>query len=223
MVESLQIGFLGGIVANTKRSGFGSTLVIAVLLVVVAVAVGVGLARYGERLPLIGPIIEPTQSSDAMVLEVQRMNELATAQMTAEVVVPKEQSVRFFSQPLPEFLAGEKILLIARGEVEAGINLDELEEDDVEIREQRVTITLPEVRILETNLIEEETRLYDVDRGVLSRGDYSLVDQARLEAVDKVEQAARDENLREQAKDNAEDSIRSFITSLGYEEVVFTS
>jgi hypothetical protein len=39
--------------------------------------------------------------------------------------------------------------------------------------------------------------------------------------VDRIERAARDEDILDQAEQNAEDSIRAFVTSLGFKEVQF--
>lgn len=206
--------------AKITRGGFGTTLVWAVCFVVLALIAAIGLARYADRIPIIGSIVEP-QTSDTVVLGVRRLNELATAEMTAQVVVEKEENVRIFMQPVPEFLTGETILLIARGEVEAGVDLDELGQDDVKVEEETVTITLPEARILDSSLVEEKTELYDHDRGLLIRGDYTLVEEARREAINEIEKVARDEDLVGKAQNNAEDSIRAFVQSLGYDEVVF--
>jgi hypothetical protein len=152
---------------------------------------------------------------------IRRLNELATAKMTAQVVVPKEETVRIFGQNMPEFLVGQKVLLIARGEVEAGIDLDELHQEDVKVHGKKVTINLPEAQILDASLDEDKTRLYDWDRGILIKGDYTLVEEARREAVDRIEAAAKDDDIVEKAQNNAEDSIREFLTSLGYEKVEF--
>ena len=67
------------------------------------------------------------------MLGVRRLNELATAQMTAQVIVEKKENARILTQELPEWLTGQKVLLVARREVKAGINLDELGQDDVHV------------------------------------------------------------------------------------------
>jgi len=46
--------------------------------------------------------------------------------------------------------------------------------------------------------------------------------EARREAIDRIEAAAQDEDIVGKAQNNAEDSIRQFLISLGYKEVVFT-
>jgi hypothetical protein len=201
---------------------FGSTLVWALLLVVAALAAGIGLARYGDRVPWLADLMgDPTQTTETTVLGIRRLNELATAEMSAQVVVTEQKDVRIFSQPLPRFLTGQEVLLIAKGEVEAGIDLDELRGDDVRVDGKKVTIALPKARILDTSLNEEKTKLYDWDRGVLIKGDYFLVEEARQDAVDEIERTAREDDLVDKAQSNAEDGIRGFLTSLGYKKIAF--
>ncbi len=210
--------------AKIGRGGFATTLVLALLLVVLSLAAGLGIARYGDRIPWLANLMgEPTQTSESVVLGVQRLNELATAKQVIQVIIPKEENIRILQQPLPEFLTGEKILLVAVGDVEAGINLDELGEDDVRVEEKKVTIDLPEARILGSSLDEDKTELYDRDRGLLKiRGNDTLLEDARRDAEDTMVGVARENDIIEQARNNAEDSIRVLVNSLGYEEVVFT-
>jgi Protein of unknown function (DUF4230) len=53
-------------------------------------------------------------------------------------------------------------------------------------------------------------------------GDDALIEEARRHAVDEIQESAENNVIIEQAQTNAEDSLRAFVTSLGYEEVVFT-
>ena len=48
-----------------------------------------------------------------------------------------------------------------------------------------------------------------------------LVEEARAEAESRVEGAARENGILDTAETNAEESIRAFVTSLGFEEVRF--
>ncbi len=209
--------------AGVVRGRLGSTLLWVVSLVILALVAAIGLAKYGSQIPVVGPLLEPTDEPVIVVQRVKRLNELATAEMTAQVVVTEErEDARIFFQRVPRFLVGEEVLLIVGGEVEAGIDLDELGEDDVRVEDKKVTLNLPEARLLDTTLDEEKTRLYVLQRGVLTRGDYSLVEEARRSAIDEIEKAAQEADLVEKAQDNAEGSIREFLISLGYEELVFT-
>jgi hypothetical protein len=120
--------------------------------------------------------------------------------------------------------SGERVLLVAVGEVEAGVDLANMGEEDVQIDGDRVTIRLPEPEILSASLDEDETGVYDRDFGPLNfRPDDELVEEARDEAVERIEEAARGNGILDSARRNAEDSIRAFITTLGFEEVEFVS
>ena len=113
-------------------------------------------------------------------------------------------------------------MLIAVGEVEAGVDLSALDEDDVRMEGETVTIRLPEPEIFSASLDEDETDAYDREFGPLNlRPDDELVEEARAEAESRVAEAARENGILDVAETNAEESIRAFVTSLGFEEVRF--
>ena len=197
------------------RSRFGTTLILSLLLVIVSVAAGAGLVYL---------IWNPTQPDEPAVVEgIQRLNELATVKYTTQVLVTEEENAEIFRQPLPEFLTGEKVLLVAVGEVEAGVDLDELGPEDVRVTGDTAYIDLPAARILDSSLDENKTKVYDRDRGVLKlRGNDDLIEEARREAEHRMVEAARENDILIKAPDNAEASISTLVTSLGYDEVRFT-
>jgi Protein of unknown function (DUF4230) len=208
-----------------KGGGLGTTLVLALVIVVVGVGLGVALSTQGfmERLPVIGPLFyeeEPAQTTTGPVVVegVQDLNRLATIRWRESVIVTRESG----GTELERFLAGEKVLLVATGDVEAGVDLASLGRDDVKVNGETVTIRLPEPEILSVSLDEQKTGVYDRDFGPLNlHPDDDLVEQARAAAVDRIEQAARDEDILDQAEQNTEDSIRAFVSTLGFEEVRF--
>jgi hypothetical protein len=179
-----------------KRSGgLGTTLVLALAIVVLSAAIGVGLSRYGYALPVVGWLFESPSTTTAgpVVVEgIQDLDQLATVRWKESVIVSRESG----GTELERIFSGEKVLLIATGNVEAGVNLAELGRD--------------------------ETRVYDRDFGLLNiNPDDELVEEARDAALDRIEEAARDEDILDQAEQNAQDSIRAFVTSLGFEKVEF--
>jgi hypothetical protein len=208
-----------------RGGGFGTTLILAFVIVLVSVALGIGISRFDfmERVPLVGPFLfeeEPAQTTTAPVVVegIQDLNRLATVRWRESVIVTRESGGTDFEQ----LLAGEKVLLVAAGDVEAGVDLASLDRNDVRVSGETVTIRLPEPEILSVSLDEEKTRVYDRDFGPLNlRPDDDLVEQARAAALDRIEQAARDEDILAQADQNAENGIGAFVTSLGFEEVRF--
>ena len=212
---------------DRKGGGFGSTLVMALLIVVLSVALGVGINRFDfmARIPVVGPFIfeeQParTTTRPVAVEGIRELNQLATVRMTESVLITRESG----GTGLGRIFSGERVLLVAVGEVEAGVDLANMGEEDVQIDGDRVTIRLPEPEILSTSLDEDETSVYDRDFGPLNfRPDDELVEEARDEAVKRVEEAARENDVLDSARRNAEDSIRAFVTTLGFEEVEFDS
>ena len=207
---------------SKKNSGIWTTLVLAVLIVVLAIAGGIGLARYGSSLPMVGWLFgegQPQTTTSPVVVEgVRKLDRLATVRSTQSVVVTKETG----GTELRRFLTGEKVLLVAVGDVEAGVDLSSIGEGDVRVEENSVKIRLPDPEVFSVSLDEDKTRVYDRDQGVLNlRPDDALVEEARRDATDELQSAARKNDILKTAEQNAEDSIRAFVTTLGFEKVRF--
>lgn len=205
-----------------KVGGLGTTLVLALVIVVLAVTLGVGLARYGSTLPLVGQLLgekPPRTTTGPVVVEgIQELDQLATVRWTESVPVTRESG----GDILDRLFSGEKVLLIATGNVEAGVDLGDIGKDDVSVNGETVTIDLPEPEIFSASLDEETTRVYDRDMSPLNiHPDDDLVEEARLRAEGKVEDAALENGILDAAGRNAEDGIRAFVTTLGFEEVRF--
>jgi hypothetical protein len=196
-----------------------------------AAALGIGLARYGGELPIVGPIFggpDTTTTSEVSVVDIQNLENLTTIRWIGQVVVTEEAEPGRIESLADNFgvdtsaFTGESVIVLANGEVEAGVNLEELGENDVRVNEDTVTINLPEPEIFSSSLDEGRTGVYDRDRGIfVYRGDDSLIEDARLEAVGEIENAAEESDILAQANTNAEDTIHAFVEALGFEEVNF--
>jgi len=208
-----------------KGSGLGTTLVLALIIVVLSVALGIGIGNFGfmERIPVVGPFLfekEPSRTTTGPVVVegIRDLDQLATVRWRESVIITRETG----GTELEQLVSGERVLLVATGDVEAGVNLADLEGDDVRVDGETVTIRLPEPEILSVSLDEDETGVYDRDLGLLNiRPDDDLVEEARERALLEVEGAARENGILDYAEGNAEDSLRAFVTTLGFEEVRF--
>jgi hypothetical protein len=208
-----------------KGGGFATTLVLALVIVVLSVGLGIGISRFdfAERMPLIGPLLQErparTTTSPVVVDGVRELDQLATVRVTESILVTRESGSE---NALDRLFSGEKVLLVATGDVEAGVDLSEVGEDDVRVEGETVTIRLPEPEVLSASLDEEKTRVYDRDYGPLNlRPDDDLVEEARAEAEERIEAAARENGVLKTAETNAEGSIGAFVRALGFEEVRF--
>jgi hypothetical protein len=207
-----------------KGGGLGTTLVLALVIVCVSVGLGIGISRFDfmERVPVLGSLLEekpPRTTTGPVVVEgIQELDQLATVRWTESVPVTRESG----GDALERLFSGEKVLLIATGEVEAGVNLADIGKDDVSVNGDSVTIKLPEPEILSASLDEEKTHVYDRDFSPLNvRPDDDLVEKARAQALVKIKGAALENEILDTAEQNAENSIRAFVTTLGFEKVRF--
>ncbi len=214
-----------------RGSSAGKVLVLTAIVMLLAAALGIGLARYGGELPIIGPIFggpDTTTTSEVFVQEIQDLENLTTIRWLGSVVVTEEAEPGRIQNLADSFgldtsaFTGESVIVTATGEVEAGVNLEELDESDVRVNEDTVTINLPEPEIFSSSLDEERTGVYDRDRGIFVYGaNDEVVEEARRGALAEIEDAAEESDILAQANTNAEDSIRAFVTTLGFEEVRF--
>ena len=206
-----------------KASGMGATLVLVLVIVLISMGLGIGMSRFGfmQGLPFVRPLLEerPARTTGPVVVEgVRKLDQLATVRWTESVPVTRQSG----GDVLERLFSGEKVLVIATGEVEAGVNLADVDKDDVRVEGDTVTMRLPEPEILSSSLVEEKTRVYDRDFSPLNvRPDDDLVEEARARAVEKLEGTARENGILATAETNAKDSIRAFVTTLGFEEVRF--
>ena len=207
-----------------RGSGLGTTLVLALVIVLVSVGLGLGISRFDfmRAVHILGPLLEEkparTTTGPVLVEGVRGLDQLATVRWTESVPVTRQSG----GDVLDRLFSGEEVLVIATGEVEAGVDLSEIGKEDVRVEGDTVTMLLPEPEILSSSLDEEKTRVYDRDFSPLNvRPDDDLVEEARARAIEKVEETALENGILQTAEANAEDSIRAFVTTLGVEEVRF--
>lgn len=151
-------------------------------------------------------------SSQTVIKELRSLSRLETASFTIEKVIDAGTSGNAFQQ----FLYGDQILLIAHGQIIAGIDLSKLGDNDVSISKQTIKLKLPAPEILVTTLDNGQTRVYDRRQGLLSKGDKNLESNARRVAVDTITDAACKGNILQNAGDNAKKQLTAFLKALGF-------
>ena len=101
---------------------------------------------------------------------------------------------------LPNFLAGDKLLLVAHGEVIAGIDLGQFKAGDVQVNGDAVHVRLPAAQILTTRIDNGRTRVYSRTTGLLVATDPNLESEVRQTAEQQIAQAALDDGILEKAR-----------------------
>lgn len=116
---------------------------------------------------------------------------------------------------------GQRLLLVAHGRIVAGVDLSDVQRADVQVVGQRVIVHLPEPQILGVSLIEDNTYVYDYEKGIFEPYDANLEAEARRQAVREFERTALANGILSDARRAAEWEVQRLLLLLGYESVTF--
>jgi hypothetical protein len=156
-------------------------------------------------------------SQPTVVDRIQRLQRLETVIYTMDKLVTgaKENPV------LPNFLAGDRLLMLVHGEVVAGIDFSNLKPGDVHVEGKRIHLRLPAPQLFSTRIDSAKTRVYSRQTGLLVPTDPNLETQVRQEAERQLQEAAMADGILRNAQQNATSTITSLLQGLGFESIDF--
>lgn len=207
------------VVVKGRRGGFFSF------------ALGAGVfVGAGMFLALLIPSLNPfgtkeiDRSQPAVLKSIEKLSEFRAATANLQVVVDLEQDANL----LPSFIKGEKVLFVAAGRVDAGVDFSKLKGSSVKVSKDRKTVdlTLPLPKLSGADLDLERSRIYDRDRGIVDRvesifEDSPTSDQELYVLAERklVEAAREDPALLKAAQDNTRGMLLNLLTALGFKTV----
>lgn len=153
----------------------------------------------------------------AVIKEMQALNKIETASFTIEKIIEGGREGNAFQK----VLFGDKILLIAHGNVVAGFDLSKIQTTDVTANGTQLRVKLPAPEILYSRIDNEQTKVYDRKLGLLTKGSTTLESEARLAAEISIREAACTGGIFNQATTNVKQQLGILFLSLGFTEVVF--
>jgi len=154
-------------------------------------------------------------SQPAIVAKIQQLQRLETVAYTTDKIVEGDRA----SLILPDFLAGDKLLLVAHGEVIAGIDLSRLKNSDVVISGKNIHVHLPEAEVFSAHLDSAQTRVYSRTTGLLVAADENLESEVRQKAEQQIRDGALADGILKKAQQNAQSTVKSMLWGLGFENV----
>jgi Protein of unknown function (DUF4230) len=154
-------------------------------------------------------------SSPSVVEKIRQLSRLETVVYSLDKIVEGERDSAY----LPDFLVGDKLLLIAHGEVIAGVDLSQLHPGDVSVKGDSVQVRLPAAQVFATRIDNGRTKVYSRITGMLVNPDLNLESQARLAAEQQIAQAALDDGILVKATQNARTSVTALLYGLGFHKV----
>ncbi|TFE04205.1 DUF4230 domain-containing protein [Jeotgalibacillus salarius] len=195
----------------------------SILIGILFLAIIVGLSIFGYVF-IAGDNKE--ENSETFVEQVRDMNALATSQAFIKTVVEQTDN-QLFGQDINVNLPGtqRKLLLIVPGTVLAGVDLEQLTEDDIEVNEEERTIslTLPRASLLqEPSLRMDEVEAFSVEGIFRSNVNWEEGFEIAAEAQTLMEQEAIEQGVLIQAEENAARALTEFFEYAGYDaEITF--
>jgi hypothetical protein len=205
-----------------RGSGTFYSLVLVLLLGAACTGVFVHQARQGIAGRLASMITgRPLNvvSAPMVVEKVQRLNRLETVVYSLDTVVEGDKP----SAILPDALAGDRLLMIVHGQTIAGIDMNQLKPEDVQITEgageRSIKLVLPPSQVFVTTIDNAHTRVYSRDTGIFVSADPNLESETRTKAQEQLQQAALTDGILDAASKNARATVTAMLEGLGFEHV----
>jgi Protein of unknown function (DUF4230) len=186
---------------------------------IVVLLVAVLIHRDAERVTM--ALTKPQEDIldlSLVVNQIRGLNRLETAAMRVTHVGTISQSYTL----IPNLLAGDELTLYSVGDVIAGVDLAQLQPDDIR-REPNgaIVIHLPAASILVSRLDNRQTHIVSRRTGIFRRADQQLEARGRQYAEISIRNEAVHRGILTLAQQNAEQRIAILARSLGAKAVVF--
>ena len=167
------------------------------------------------------PVEPKIENSSTIVQQIRDIQELATTVQTMETIVPVSADRKLGDIPV----ATTRLLYIARGEIKAGVDLNELTNADIKVSNNSLEINLPPAKILDSKIDVNHSRVYDYDRGFLNLGPDvapQLQTLAQRKTLVDIVNTACNEGILEEANDKAKQTIGQLLINTGYQVKIET-
>jgi hypothetical protein len=165
------------------------------------------------------------RSQPVLLKSLERLSEYRAVSANLQVVVDVEKDAKF----LPDFISGERTLLVAAGNVDAQVDFSHLKGDSIVINSDRTaaTINVPRATLSEARLDLERTQVFDRKRGLFDRvgdafGDGGADGERQLLALAqrKLASAAKDDpTILAAAERNTRSMLEGLLHGLGFTTV----
>ena len=169
-------------------------------------------------LPSLQHLLRGTRRYDqgAVVNQIRELKRLETVQFTVDKVVSGERTGL-----LPLVLTGDKILLVVRGEVVAGVDFSKVPASAVSLQGKVLRIKLPPAEIFSTRIDSSRTRVFSRQTGLLVTADPNLESEARQTAEKDIQDAAIGDGILKVAVQNARSTLSTLAQPLGFDRIEF--
>jgi hypothetical protein len=165
------------------------------------------------------PLPKPTPTNivqPSVIDQIKPLGQLHTASYFLSTVVETQMRIGVLNQM-------QRVLLVACGKVDAGIDLSKIEAKDIQTSGDTAILHLPDPEVFTAQLFDDRKCTYVVlrEEGVLLPPNLNLETAAREAAVGNFKETALANDILPQARQNAEGEIRRLLILVGYKTVNF--
>jgi Protein of unknown function (DUF4230) len=149
-----------------------------------------------------------------LIKEIKNLSLLTTISMYDEVVMDstKEKNLPSFPglRPVPD-----KIVLIGKGIVKAGVDLKKINEDDIQIKNDSVSIMLPHAELQAILMNPSDFETFDEE----GKWSSEAVTQIKIRMRNKIEQRALQNNILDKSGQRSILIIENFLRRIGFKKI----
>ncbi len=200
---------------SPKQSrGCGAYIGLAILVLAIAAAVYFLAPRLfpGQ----FGPAAATPEPDVITIEEIAPLAELATVHYKSVADITRE---RVPDNILKHLGAREQIVMLVYGDVKAGFDLSQLNEENLWTDGKRVQLVLPPPKILSSSIDFDRTRIVAYDRTFFLPNDPELEKETLGDAKEKIVQSAIDSGILETARQYGVTFFENYLRALGFDEV----
>ena len=164
------------------------------------------------------------EQTPVIIKEINTLAQLITITYSDEVVMDKTKTGNGLPSLMSAGLAmvlvpsSERLVIIGRGKVIAGIDLSRLQEKDVNTVGDSVHIILPSAQILNTIINPSGFETFD-EEGTWTEAE---VTDLKVKIKNEITKRALQQNILTQANERSRNIIETFLKSTGFKKIAIT-
>jgi hypothetical protein len=204
-INSFLVGLLGLIA--------GAALTVVLTGTLIHSAMGFGLLHLLSMFRAGRTVMNVDQPT--VVRQIRQLQRLEAVSYTMDKIISGGKDNPY----LPQFLVGDRLLLLVHGEVVAGVDLAKIQSGDISVTGRDISVRLPPAEIFSTRIDNTKTRVYSRDTGLFSSADPNLETEVRQEGERQLQQSALQDGILKAADQNARQTIAGLLHGLGFNQV----
>jgi hypothetical protein len=162
------------------------------------------------------PTPTPTPTPRVITLEIRSLGQLETAKFLMQTVIDRERAP---STLWDKVLGTDKLLLVVEGQVVAGFDMTQIDQEDIIVAGDQVTITLPPAKILYSKVNNDKTYVYERKTGLLRKPDKDIESEARTLGEQAMLDHALQGEILKQAEASGRLQVEAFLHLLGFTQI----